>query len=306
MRYATPEAFRAALEDRLENAQNETVGVSRLRKRVVFERLLARLTVQAAGEWVLKGGFALELRLDKLSRSTKDMDVDWSLGEEDATERLLDAADLDVGDMFEFRLQRADPGEEIDGGGRRWRATALLDGREFERILLDVTFAAEPIFEPDTVMSFGLLAFAGLNRVQVRTLAIEQHLAEKVHAYTRTYAGDRPSSRVKDLIDIDVIAATTRIDSDRLRVALDTLFAERDTHHVPSKLPPPPENWARTWSKLAANLPIPATLTPGHQRAARFLDPILAGMTTNHKWEPEAGWHRRCVSTAESHARRRS
>jgi hypothetical protein len=44
MRYATPEAFRAALEDRLKHAQNEQVGLSRLRKRVVFERLLARLT----------------------------------------------------------------------------------------------------------------------------------------------------------------------------------------------------------------------------------------------------------------------
>ena len=36
MRYATPEAFRTALEDRLKHAQNEQVGLSRLRKRVVF------------------------------------------------------------------------------------------------------------------------------------------------------------------------------------------------------------------------------------------------------------------------------
>jgi Nucleotidyl transferase AbiEii toxin, Type IV TA system len=290
VRYATPEAFRAALEDRLKHAQNETVGLSRLRKRVVFERLLARLTAQAEGEWVLKGGFALELRLDELSRSTKDIDVDWSLDEEDATERLLDAADLDLGDMFEFRLQRADPAEELDGGGQRWSATALLDGREFEHILVDVTFASEPIFEPDTVMSFGLLAFAGLDQVQVKTLAIEQHLAEKVHAYTRTYAGDRPSSRVKDLVDIDVIAATTRIDSDRLRAALEAIFAERATHAVPSKLPPPPQNWATTWSKLAANLPVPPTLAEGHQTAAAFLNPTLAGPIANHKWEPKIGW----------------
>jgi Nucleotidyl transferase AbiEii toxin, Type IV TA system len=290
MRYATPEAFRAALEDRLKNAANETVGISRLRKRVVFERLLARLTAQAAGEWVLKGGLALELRLDELSRSTKDIDVDWSLGEDDATERLLDAADLDIGDMFEFRLQRADPDEELEDGGQRWRATALLDGREFERILIDVTLAAEPIFEPDTLMSFGLLAFAGLDQVQVRTLAIEQHLAEKVHAYTRTYADEQPSSRVKDLIDIDVIAATTPVDSDRLRTALDTIFAERATHPVPSNLPPPPQNWARTWSKLATNLPVPPTLTPGYETATAFLHPILAGTTTHHKWEPENGW----------------
>ena len=290
MRYATPEAFRAALEDRLKHAQNERVGLSRLRKRVIFERLLARLSARAADEWVLKGGFALELRLDALSRSTKDMDLDWRLGEEDATERLLDAADLDMGDMFEFRLQRADPDEQLDGGGQRWRATALLDGREFERILIDVTFATEPILEPDTVMSFGLLAFAGLDQVQVRTLAIEQHLAEKVHAYTRTYAENQPSSRVKDLVDIDVITNTTRIDSVRLLAALDTIFAERATHPVPPNLPPPPQNWTGTWSKLAVNLPIPPTLTRGHQTAATCLDPILAGTATNHIWEPETGW----------------
>lgn len=290
MKYATPEAFRAALEDRLKDAQNETIGLSRLRKRVVFERLLARLTAQAAGEWFLKGGFALELRLDELARSTKDIDVDWSLNEEDATERLLDAADLDIGDMFEFRLQRADPDEELDGGGQRWRATALLDGREFERILIDVTFAARPILKPDTVLSFGLLTFADLDPVEVKTVAIEQHLAEKVHAYTRTYAGDRPSSRVKDLVDIDVIAATTPIDSDRLRAALDTLFAERATHAVPSTLPLPPQNWTGTWSKLAANLPVPSTLAHGYQAAEAFLDPVLAGTITTHKWEPQTGW----------------
>ncbi len=257
---------------------------------MVFERLLARLTAHAAEEWVLKGGFALELRLDALSRSTKDIDVDWRLGEEDATEILLDAADLDVGDMFEFRLKRADPDDELDGCGQRWQATALLDGREFERVLIDVTFATEPILEPDTVMSFGLLAFAGLDKVQVRALAIEQHLAEKVHAYTRTYADDQPSSRVKDLIDIDVIANTTPIDSARLRATLDTISTKRATHPVPLQLPPPPQNWAGTWSKLAANLPIPATLTDGYQAAAEFLDPILAGAITNHNWEPETGW----------------
>jgi hypothetical protein len=153
-----------------------------------------------------------------------------------------------------------------------------------------VTFAAETIFEADTVMSFGLLAFAGLHRVQVRTLAIEQHLAEKVHAYTRTYAGDRPSSRVKDVVDIDVIAATIRIDSDRLRAALGTIFAERATHPVPSRLPPPPQNWAGTWSKLAANLPVPPTLAHGYQAAAAFLDPVLAGTITHRQWEPETGW----------------
>lgn len=47
MRYATPGAFRAALEARLKDEQSDGVGMSRLRKRIVFERLLARLQVVA-------------------------------------------------------------------------------------------------------------------------------------------------------------------------------------------------------------------------------------------------------------------
>lgn len=43
-----------------------------------------------------------------------------------------------MGDMFDFRLQRADSDEQLEGGDQRWSAVALLDGREFERILIDM------------------------------------------------------------------------------------------------------------------------------------------------------------------------
>jgi hypothetical protein len=43
MRYTSAAAFRTALETRLNSARTDAVGISRLRKRVVFERLLARL-----------------------------------------------------------------------------------------------------------------------------------------------------------------------------------------------------------------------------------------------------------------------
>ena len=76
MRYASTTAFRAALESRLKAARTDAVGISRLRKRVVFERLIARLNEIAPDAWVLKGGFALELRLGAQARTTKDVDVD--------------------------------------------------------------------------------------------------------------------------------------------------------------------------------------------------------------------------------------
>ena len=63
MRYETAEAFRTALEQRLKNeAQATGIALLRLRKRVAFERFLARLATSASSGWVLKGAFALELR----------------------------------------------------------------------------------------------------------------------------------------------------------------------------------------------------------------------------------------------------
>jgi hypothetical protein len=119
MKYATDHAFRTALEDRITQGQSDSAGVSRVGKRIVFERLLARLVAQAPREWVLKGGFALELRLGNVARSTKDADFEWRLAEEDAVELLLDAAALDIGDRFRFALERADEETDLPGRGQR-------------------------------------------------------------------------------------------------------------------------------------------------------------------------------------------
>jgi hypothetical protein len=79
MRYPTAAAFRRALEDRL-NRRARTTGetATRLRKNVVFQRLLARLLVVSPGRWILKGGLALDFRLSDRGarpRSTKDVDL---------------------------------------------------------------------------------------------------------------------------------------------------------------------------------------------------------------------------------------
>ncbi|MFQ5340904.1 MAG: hypothetical protein ACE5F6_05095 [Anaerolineae bacterium] len=69
--YDTPYAFRAALEARLRNiAQEHGTDLQRLRRRVAFDRLLARLFAQEDPPWLLKGGFALEMRLKDRARST--------------------------------------------------------------------------------------------------------------------------------------------------------------------------------------------------------------------------------------------
>ncbi len=287
MRYATAGAFRAALEARLKGEQSDGVGLSRLRKRIVFERLLARLRVVASDGWVLKGGFALELRLGGRARTTKDIDIDWIVGEEEATELLLDAAALEMDDMFSFDLQRAVVDHELAGGGQRWMVRAELAGRDFERVVIDVGFGKPPVVEPVVLEASRLLEFAEIPSIAVPALAVEQHLAEKLHAYSRTYASDRPSSRVKDLVDMVVIAHTTTVHGERLGQAVAAIFERRATHELPKALAPPPRDWTRPWATLVKHLPAEADLASGFSVAAAFWNPMLEREDGLVRWDPE-------------------
>jgi hypothetical protein len=276
-----------ALEARLKGEQTTEVGLSRLRKRVVFERLLARLVAIAPDAWVLKGGFALELRLGSRARTTRDVDVDWRLTRGDAAALLRDAAVLELDDYFEFTVERASTHDELDGGGERWTVDAVVAGRLFERVAIDIGFG-EPVLETEPVVSSDLLAFAGIPPTTVQAIALEQHVAEKLHAYTRTYARGRFSSRAKDLVDLAVIAHTSELDGRRLRMSIEAIFARRATHPAPHAVPPPPADWARPWSTIAAHGPAADTLADGYAAVAAMLDPILGGTATG-TWNPLGG-----------------
>src|SRR2546427_8135685 len=81
MRYETPAAFRLALEERLRQREQETgEPLVRMRKRLVFERCMVRLQKKSGSPWVVKGGFALELRMGSRARMTKDLDLCVDMG----------------------------------------------------------------------------------------------------------------------------------------------------------------------------------------------------------------------------------
>lgn len=233
-----------------------------------------------------------ELRLGHVARTTKDIDVDWSLGESDVTEVLLDAADTDLGDFFDFRIERAQTGPDPEGQGQRWRLTAMLAGREFDTVLVDVGLEKVPIIEPVQLELSTMLEFAGVGSATIPSLSLEQHLAEKVHAYTRTYGADaKASSRVKDLIDVALIAGSLPVEAQQLQTALAEIFRQRATHQLPGSLPPPPAGWAQPWRKLTRDLPVSPNLVEGHQAAAALVDPVLTGKTSSGGWSPDlAAW----------------
>lgn len=287
MKYGTAPAFRHALEDRLKVwAGGDGARIARYRKRVVFDRFLARLVEVAAGEWMLKGGFALNLRLDDRARSTKDIDLAWRADENELLDVLIDAAIHDVGDFFTFTVERTDDPPERFGGAHRFRVLASLAGRPFETFVLDVG-RTDDVVGAEILMTPNLLDFAGIAPVAVPAIPIVAQVAEKLHAYTRVYEGGRVSSRAKDLVDLTLIAQLFTLDADELRRTIESIFAARGTHEPPQAVPPPPDQWRAPFSQLSQAVGLDGDLTTGLHTVAAMLDPILDHRIQAGTWNPD-------------------
>ncbi len=277
---------------RLRNVnQREGAPLVRLRKLVAFDRLLARLLLAEPDAWVLKGGLALQLRLADRARTTKDMDVMWRHSETDLHHLLVNAAILDVGDWFRFVVEQLEAEQEpLPGGGRRFHVQALLDSRPFELFHVDVGMN-DPMIEPVQMLIMpALLNFADIAPSVVPCFPISQQIAEKVHAYTRPHASG-VSSRVKDLVDILLLAGLQPVEGSFQRQALVATFEGRFTHPLPLALPNPPANWAQPLRRLADETGLPwRNLDDATLAAQQFVDPVLQDQ--NHgMWNPiEWAW----------------
>lgn len=268
MTYDTPQALRMALEQRLlTQSQESGIALDRLRRRVVFQRIVTRLQRAEPGLWVLKGGMALEVRLGDNARLTKD--VDLGLRDEirdggDLRDRLIDALSSDVGaDGFTFAVASAERMAPDGGGHLTWRAgvSAQLAGRRFGAVKLDVSPRAHEQEGTELVTLPNSLAFAGLEAVQIEIIDVHRHAAEKLHAMTRDF-GDRENSRVRDLVDLMLLHEHELLHASALAQAVATVWAERDGAAPPAQLPALPAGWPSRYERLAAEHDVEPPLFP--------------------------------------------
>lgn len=121
-RYATPSALRRALEDRLAALVGKEGGdIQRLRRQAAFDRLLCRLFQDKTSPWLLKGGYAMELRIPA-ARTTRDIDLamrhsvttakEWDV--EAVTAMLRQSRAINLNDGFEFTIAASFP--ELESG----------------------------------------------------------------------------------------------------------------------------------------------------------------------------------------------
>jgi Nucleotidyl transferase AbiEii toxin, Type IV TA system len=272
-RYGSAAAFKTALETHLRRrAADLHVPFQTVQLKFAMERLLARLFHAPAPPWLLKGGFAMDLRFRPRARTTKDVDLSVPLAAVGAEpdfpgsirDRLQDAADTDLGDHMNYRI--GVPRTELTnapGGGARYPCTAVLAGKVYASFHIDLGVGDTVLGEPERLVGDDALSFAGLGPATALAVPAAQQFAEKVHAYTYPWAG-RVNTRTKDLVDLVLLVERGRLDPATIRTALAATFAARATHLLPDKLQGPPKEWASDFAAMARE----ADLSKGDYREA--------------------------------------
>jgi hypothetical protein len=256
--YTSAVAFRRALEDRLKAISREqSIPLDRLRRRVTFDRFLARIfdNSKPRPPFLLKGGYALEFRFHDIARTTKDIDFSMpyahDVNEETIRGMLQAEAKKDMSDWFVFYI--GVPMREFDQavyGGWRYPVEARVAGRIFTQFHIDVGIGDAVVSDAEWQMGDDVLRFAGIEPAYVALLPTEQHFAEKLHAYS--FPRDkRPFSRMRDLVDLVLLIEQGLPDKALILSAVRATFERRKTHAIPDVLEMPPVAMEGSYVRMA-------------------------------------------------------
>ena len=211
---------------------------------------------------MLKGGAALEFRMPDRARATRDIDLAdmhaATIGE--AVDSIIEAiGENPFDDHFRFRVTRR---RRLAAGADRGPAMRLsvdarIGGRVFEKFVVDVVVGSARLPPPDTLQLGRLVRFAGVPEVGIPVVDLKTHWAEKLSAYCQRY-GDRPNTRVKDLVDL-VLLIEQGLEPDRELLAIvEATFVSRGQEIPGSVVPSMACEWAEPFEKLAEGLDLSA------------------------------------------------
>jgi hypothetical protein len=254
---------------------------------VAIDRLLVRLLQAAPGQWVVKGGYANQLRRPGDARFTEDLDLKIDAAIETAPELLASGFAVDLGDDFGYDV--ASPPAPLDGppgGGLRFVVVARLAGTELVRFKVDVSAADVVVGDFESYFSDPVLERLGFGRSRYPVYPVDQHFAEKLHALT--LPRDVENTRARDLVDLLWFVNHFTFRSDTLAIACIATFERRATHAWPPVIDVPPDSWTRPYGVWRADLDL-AEPTPAAAASTlrSFLEPVYLGVASL-AWNPAA------------------
>lgn len=272
--------FLKQLETNLRGQSSKTgEEIQHLRRKIAFDRLLARISTQEPSSFFLKGGYAMELRISR-ARATKDMDltcVKRVLDEKEPMSELIlqelqRFARVNLNDYFTYQIGQ--PQSDIENapyGGSRHNVSAVINNRLFVEFNLDVggDFLIDQI---EKIPGKNWLEFYGIAAPIISMISIEQQFAEKLHSYT--LPRNQINTRSKDLIDLILLLNLKTKTLEAFQHALHRVFKARNTHLLPAVLPEPPVSWHKPFAKMAAECGISQSLKDGFTRVSEFYNTL--------------------------------
>lgn len=261
-------------------ARQNGVSEGRLKHAIDYAIVVSALDrAQAPGgrAFAIKGGVAMELRLQLDARATRDLDAVF-LG---AFDGWLDALDDALArPIADFVLSRSAP--EPIRTTTTMRVDIHLDyrGRRWGTVTLEVAPAeANQILDIDEVEPFDLTQFGLPAADRVPIVGLPYLIAQKLHACTEPLVG-RDNPRVRDLIDLQLLRPLLD-DANLPRVlqACRAIFTARGTHPWPPTLAIPP-GWPAAYARLAGEQ-ANAELAPTVEDAAQSVEGLVARIDAN-------------------------
>ncbi len=291
--YRTPEALWTAVQARARTAApGRATTTSNLQRQFVYDRFLERVFTASDGSWVLKGGTALLARV-RTARHSKDIDLFRREGTlETAVGEIRAAAALDLGDHLNFLPGRFDERGHHEGQPGRHLATLHLDAYAGVKVVVsftvDIVTGSVITEEPDRYRPQPAVTVAGMVPTDYLLYPVADHVADKVCATVELHDG-RPSSRVRDLVDLVVIARTQTLGAAALSRAIEAERITRALDPITGWASPPP--WSMSYAKVAKNVAECAEHR-SHATATAlveaFLNPVLTGQLQVGTWDPAA------------------
>jgi hypothetical protein len=285
--YGSPTAFRRALTDRLkENARTGRWTLPQLQRQFAYDRLLERLYL-VDDRWVVKGAVALLARGIGV-RATVDIDVYRATAREEAEAALREAASRDISDWFNFEIGAGRP-TDVGAKGLRLPVTAYLGPTVWVAFHIDLVGSdLRMTGEPEKVPPLARTVIPDVEQHGYRAYPLVDHIADKVVAMFQRYgAGEAPSTRFKDLVDLVAITTQVPVDAALMGTALTSEAARRGVA-LPVRFDVPDRAmWERGYRAEADRslLLVAHTLDEALTAVGPFADPLLDGSACG-RWQP--------------------
>lgn len=280
-------------------AKDSTQDTNRAISGFYFHRLLCRVFEGGNDEFVLKGGRGMLARTID-ARATRDIDLLSTCGDlNNALSDLLALAEKDMGDFILFEYAGSDPIKVEDEyrSGLSVKFVPILGTKRMQDISIDLVVDEVPLDGAERLTPADRIDVGGLKTCDYLVYPVTAALSDKFCALCEHHGG-RPSSRVKDLVDIAVYAATCDIDGGDFKKRLEREIAVRGLGNVGSFALP--SEWgasqARQYERLARQTGLPENLRDMHSAeslARNLFDPVLSGECSRACWSCETmGWER--------------